>query len=331
MNLPTALPTTLPTTLPPFKSLHYAGALPGPRLIVTGAVHGNEVCGTQAIARLAAELDAGTLRIQHGALTLVPICNPLAYHLGQRQGQRNLNRALAPTATPREYEDQVANWLCPLLAQHDGLVDLHSFQSAGLPFVLLGPADNTGPLEPFALAAREEALVRCLGVGRAVDGWLSTYARGVQRRREQARGSAADTLDMNPRYGVGTTEFMRSQGGWALTLECGQHADPQAAQVGYQAIRNMLAHLGLTGEAAPPAVAQIEALSLHEVIDKAHADDAFARDWRSFDALLTGDLIGTRHDGTAVRAPHDGWIVFPNARAQARQEWFYLARASTRL
>jgi hypothetical protein len=31
-----------------------------------------------------------------------------------------------------------------------------------------------------------------------------------------------------------------------------------------------------------------------------------------------------------VHAPHDGWIVFPYAPAQARQEWFYLARASRR-
>jgi len=32
-----------------------------------------------------------------------------------------------------------------------------------------------------------------------------------------------------------------------------------------------------------------------------------------------------------VLAPGDGWLVFPNARAAARQEWFYLARASQRL
>ena len=30
-----------------FKSISYAGPRPGPRLIVTGAVHGNETCGTQ--------------------------------------------------------------------------------------------------------------------------------------------------------------------------------------------------------------------------------------------------------------------------------------------
>jgi len=327
----TSDPTPLPRPLPPFKSVRYAGPADGPRLIVTAAVHGNEVCGTHAIQRVMAELDAGTLAIAAGSVTFVPITNPKAYVLERRAGDRNLNRALQPTDTPREFEDLVANWLCPLLAAHDVLLDLHSFQSGGRAFVMVGPLDNAGPVEPFAHAAREEALVRCLGVDRAVDGWLSTYAAGVERRIAAARAEGrSGTLDLHPRYGVGTTEYMRSQGGWSLTLECGQHTDLQAREVAYRAIRNTLAHLGLVREPAPPVVAPIESLSLVEVIDKVHADDAFAREWKSFDALAAGELIGTRADGTAMHAPFDGRIVFPNAKAEARQEWYYLARPSTR-
>ena len=360
MAQPAPLPTPLPTLLHPFQSVSYHGLQAGTRLIVTGAVHGNETCGTTAIRRVMAEIDAGTLVIARGAVTFVPVCNPLAFHHGRRAGDRNLNRALAPTATPHEkqtpgrpksfsspsggqapqgggpggaleYEDHVANWLCPLLAAHDGLLDLHSFQSSGQPFVMVGPRNNTAALEPFDQAAQEEALVRVLGVQRAVDGWLSTYARGVARRQAtaQADGLAA-TLDQHPRYGVGTTEYMRAQGGWALTLECGQHDDPQSPEVAWRAIRHTLAHAGLTDEPPPPPAAAIEALSLHEVIDKQHADDRFARDWQSFDAVRAGTLIGTRANGQAVHAPGDGWLVFPNARAEARQEWFYLARASQR-
>lgn len=315
--------------LAPLKSVRYASAVAGPRLIVTGAVHGNEIAGPIAIRRVMAELDDGRLAIGAGSVTFVPVCNPLAYSLNRRAGDRNLNRALQPTDTPRDYEDHLANWLCPLLAAHEVLLDLHSFQSAGQAFVMVGPHDNAGPIEPFAHAAKEEALVRRLGVRRAVDGWLGTYADGVARRRAELGPDAAG-LELHPRYGVGTTEYMRSQGGWALTLECGQHADPQAPEVGYRAIRNTLAHLGLTGEPTPPAVAPIEALSLHTVIDKRHADDAFSRPWQSFDPLKAGDVIGTRADGEVMRAPHDGWIVFPNAKAEARHEWYYLARGTGR-
>ena len=48
----------------PFKSITYAGQRAGPRLIVLGAVHGNETCGTHAIERVARELDSGALRLQ---------------------------------------------------------------------------------------------------------------------------------------------------------------------------------------------------------------------------------------------------------------------------
>ena len=56
----------------------------------------------------------------------------------------------------------------------------------------------------------------------------------------------------------------------------------------------------------------------------------FAREWASFDRLSRGDLIGMRKDGTRVLAEEDGYIVFPNPLAQAGQEWFYLARTSSR-
>jgi predicted deacylase len=305
---------------------------PGPRLMITGAVHGNEVCGTLAIHRLMADLDRGDRVIARGQLTVVPVSNPLAYKLQRRAGDRNLNRALAPTETPHAFEDHVANWLCPLLARHDVLLDLHSFQASGQPFVMVGPHDNSGDLEPFARAAQEEALARVLGVRRVVDGWLDTYALGVARRRAAAlaAGEVAATLDLHPRYGVGTTETMRALGGWALTLECGQHADPHAPEVAYRAIVNTLAHLGLTDDAPPPPMPAIEALSLHAVIDKQHADDRFERGWQSFDAVRAGELIGTRASGEPVLAAGDGWLMFPNARAEARQEWFYLARASNR-
>ncbi|MBW8327891.1 MAG: succinylglutamate desuccinylase/aspartoacylase family protein [Thiobacillus sp.] len=310
-----------------FQSVSFAGLAPGARLIVLGAVHGNETCGTQAIRRVIAEIESGRLGIVAGSVTFVPVTNPLAYARHQRMGDRNLNRNLVPTETPAEFEDRIANWLCPLLAQHDALLDLHSFHTAGQPFVMLGPEDNTGTLEPFARSVEETALALSLGVHRFVDGWLDTYATGVARRL--AAGASSREADVH--YGVGTTEYMRAQGGIALTLECGQHDDPAAPEVAWRAIHNALAHLKLTDSPAPSPVNEREALRLYQVIDRAHADDRFSRGWSSFDHVHAGEVIGTRHDGTPVRADSEGYVVFPNPDALPGQEWFYLAKPSVRV
>ena len=59
---------------------------PGPRLLVLGAVHGNETCGSRAIERVLAEFDSGAIALQSGSVTFVPITNPLAYRNKQRMG-----------------------------------------------------------------------------------------------------------------------------------------------------------------------------------------------------------------------------------------------------
>ena len=306
---------------------------PGPRLIVLGAVHGNEVCGTRAIERVLHELDSGAVRLARGSVTFVPATNPLAYQRGQRMGERNLNRNLRPHGDPVDNEDRIANVLCPLLAEHDVLLDLHSFHSPGEPFAMIGPGDNTGTLEPFAHARAEEALALRLGPRRIVEGWLETYATGVKNRLQRTSANPSERAQMlstDPSYGVGTTEYMRSRGGYAITLECGQHADPQSPEVAYRAIRHTLAHLALVDEPAPPARSDYELLCLAEVTDRHHADDRFAREWSSYQALKAGDVIGQRADGTPLRAPDDGFIVFPNPNALPGNEWFYFARRSPR-
>jgi uncharacterized protein len=313
------------------RSHSILGLEPGPSLIVTGAVHGNETCGTRGIERVLGEIQRGELEILRGRVTLVPVCNPLAYKLGQRMGDRNLNRRLQPTAAPQDYEDRIANQLCPLLAAHDVLLDLHSFRGEGQPFVLCGPTNNSGSLEPFAHEAEEVALARHVGVGRVVEGWMTAYADGIARRK--ARAAAGDALAAaaieDPIYGIGTTEYMRSQGGYAVTLECGQHEDPGAPDVAWNAIRMTMGLLRLA-DVPLQAPQPMEALKLTTVIDRHAQGDQFIKPWCSFDPVGAGELLALRANGTEVRAPQSGYIVFPDVNAKPGHEWFYLAFASER-
>jgi predicted deacylase len=312
----------------------YAAPEPGPRLIVLGGVHGDETCGTAGIERAVAAFDGGQLRLLRGQLTMVPVANPLARRRGRREGERNLNRLFEPTApgqAPADYEARVTDLLCPLLDRHEVLLDLHSFQSEGEAFAMIGPRNNTGALEPFARAFEEGQLALHLRTPRVVEGWLDVYAAGVaQRTGAGAGGQPADPAALA--FGKGTNEYMRSRGGYGVTLECGQHEDPAAPRLAYEAILSALRLLGMIAPdpgAAPPP--KPELLRLVSVTDRLHAQDRFVRDWATFDPVAQGDLMARRADGSALRAERDGFIVFPNVEALAGAEWFYFAVRSERV
>jgi hypothetical protein len=129
---------------------------------------------------------------------------------------------------------------------------------------------------------------------------------------------------------VGTTEYMRSQGGYGVTLECGQHDDPDGPAVAHHAIHQTLALLGLTDAPLQAPTRPFECLTLAEVVDRHAAGDRFVKTWMSFDALAAGELIAVREDGSEVRAPQAGRIVFPDLNATPGHEWFYLAKVSSR-
>ena len=317
----------------PFQSISFTAVAPGKRILITGAVHGNELAGMHGIRRVIKEIESGALAIARGSVSFVPITNPMAYAMQRRIGDRNLNRNLQPTATPTEFEDHIANWLCPLMAAHEVLLDLHSFQAQGQAFVMVGPENNVGALEPTVHGDTERDWALRLGVNRAVDGWLGTYAAGVEARRARAEKTdptAGKRHDLDAKYGVGTTEYMRSTGGMALTLECGQHDDPNGPEIAYRAIRNTLALFALTDEPVPPLAEKSEGFRIAKVVDKFDSADTFSRAWQSFDPLKAGEVIGTRANGEVVTAPKAGCILFPNALATAHHEWFYFTEATTR-
>lgn len=291
----------------------WASLNPGPSLIVLGAVHGNEVCGAHALARAVGELLLGQIQLRRGRLTLVPVCNARAFVQHTREGERNLNRRFVPRAEPLDHEDRVTRQLAPLLAAHEALLDLHSFHTPGAPFAMVGPRNNSGPREPFARAAEEMALARATGAPNVIEGWLEIYDRAAR-----ARGEPLDD------EGIGTNEYLRSQGGYAVTLECGQHDDPAAIEVAHRALLGALRLLDMADVPAPEPFAG-RATRLKDVVLRESPGDELARPWRSFDAVQAGELIAVRGNGQPVVAPYDGCVLFPFPESEVGQELFYLA------
>jgi L,D-peptidoglycan transpeptidase YkuD (ErfK/YbiS/YcfS/YnhG family)/predicted deacylase len=307
----------------PIETVRFTGLDRGPKLIVVGAVHGNETCGPQAILRAIEDCRAGRLSIRRGEVTFLPVANMKAYRHGTREGDRNLNRDLREKTIPEDYEDRIGNRLCSLLREHDVLLDIHSFRGEGEPFIFAGPLDNTGPVEPFRHAAAEGTFAARLGTSIVIHGWLDAYGRFLTERERLGHANKAIS------EGVGTTEYMRFSGGYAVTLECGSHEDPQAAEVGYAAIVNALAHLRLIDAPSPKVTAETVIRVADIVLCEAEGD-RLEGTWRTGDAVSAGQVIARRANGELLTAPTDGFIIFPNYTAKPGDGLCYFGLPSTR-
>ena len=293
-----------------FHALH-----PGPRIIVTGAVHGDEPSGPRAIARLIADFRSGALTLARGTVTFVPVVNTLAWRQGTRKGERNLNRDLAEKPVPQNHEDHVANVLCPLLRAHDVLIDLHSFAAEGEPMVLVG-SQHPG-------SEAEAALALAMGLPLIVHGWLAAHHRALEMRGQLGLAEVPAAA-----AAIGTTEYMRFAGGYGVTVECGQHNAPLGAETGYQAVLRGLSQLGAVNTALPEPAATSRALEIVEPVLSQHTQDRLLRRFQAGERVEEGQIIGQRADGSQIVVPFDGAVIFASETAAQGTELCFLCRAA---
>lgn len=270
----------------------------GPHLLVLGAIHGNEKCGTEAISRLWAEMQAGILSLKSGTLTCVPICNPDAYAQDKRFVDANLNRVIRHHENPTAIEHHRANQIIQLITKADILLDLHSYSSGAKPFLFHDKED-----------APHAAFAEALDIPDWITGWNDAYAK-------QSQLNDGDTAS-----------YAHSLGKTAILVECGTHTDPAGGGVGYTTIRRALAHFGITEKPANlPQPRKPSAHRLHEIVSKA-ASGRLSRDWKHLDTVKAGEVIAFYDNGAQITAPADGVIVLPDPVAAIGHEWFYFAKA----
>ncbi|MFN0053912.1 MAG: succinylglutamate desuccinylase/aspartoacylase family protein [Planctomycetales bacterium] len=101
-----------------------AGGKPGPHLLITGGVHGDEFEPMAAIRRLIRELDPASLC---GTVTLVPVVNEPAFRRGQRTAEDGLDLArTCPGRADGSITEQIACALSDLIRTADYYIDLHT-------------------------------------------------------------------------------------------------------------------------------------------------------------------------------------------------------------
>lgn len=280
---------------------HYDSGHAGPHLLITGGIHGNEVCGPKAIEWFMQAFDHDLIKITSGRVTVIPICNPKAYAENTRQYERNLNRYFYPKTDAHYYEDYLQNALAPYFDAADILLDLHSYNAGGDPFIFVNRQDE-----------KEIAFASALGPHRFMCG----FSNGYEDKSEA----------------MGTREYIQSKGGYGVTIECGGHADPKSVDVAKAAILGGLNFLNMVriNDKLKPMIpnprpeTDIQWLQIVQTYRK-ECEGRF-HNLSQFQAVKKGDILITFENGKTVTAPFDSIIVFPKQDSEIGEEWLYLAK-----
>jgi predicted deacylase len=152
------------------------GAAAGPRVAVTGGIHGAEYVAIEAARRVGMSVDPAELR---GSLVVVPIANTTSYHnrsiYTSGLDNQNLNRVFPgnPEGTATE---QLAHWLFhTIMAPSDYYIDMHGGDmiEALVPFVL-APRAASAEVEKTSLA-----MARASGIARVIRGEVAGSTCGA--------------------------------------------------------------------------------------------------------------------------------------------------------
>lgn len=260
----------------------------GPRVLLLGGVHGDENPGPLGLAALAADLEAGKIKLFKGAVTIAARVNEEALRAGKHQLDENLNRIMGRTSPTRE--GRLAIKLGALIDAHDAVLDLHATQEPSRPFAFL---DDERP------ACRAWAEV--LGVDYLLTGWPALYAE---------KGTLT------------TTEYATSKGKLAITVEVCDNREPHGAALAKAIAHNALARLGVAAgglAVRPPRLLRLSA----DVRKK--GPGSYAKPWKGFDRVAKGEVLVRYDDGTEVSAAQDSFVIMPHAEAAVGEEWLYLA------
>lgn len=272
----------------------FGSARPGPHLMISAVVHGNELCGAHALDFLLAR----ELRPLCGTLTLA-FMNVEAFLSfdpeepgASRFLDEDFNRVwdLEVLEGDRDScELRRAREVRPAVDEADILLDIHSMQHDSEPLMLAGPLQ------------KGRALARAVSVPATV---VSDAGHAAGRRLRDYGGFADLASDRN-----------------ALLVECGQHWAAGVERVALEVALRCLLHLRMVeadfveaelGRGTPPPQRFVE---VTEAVTIESERFSFVRDFRGGEVIeRAGTLLG--YDGERpVRTPYaDCVLIMPSRR-----------------
>ncbi|MFT8655761.1 MAG: succinylglutamate desuccinylase/aspartoacylase family protein [Acetobacter papayae] len=279
---------------------HFESSLPGPHVVVTALIHGNEPSGAYALNML---LKKGP-KPRHGRLSLI-FLNPDAYArynpahpTRARYVEEDMNRLWRPELIHSQHDSlemRRVREVLPVIETADLLLDLHSMLWPGPPlFLHSGQERNHSMACHLAGRLSPTPLVIC-------DDGHQDGSRLIDYARFSAQGGQAR----------------------ACLLETGQHWSQSAAQTAVQAVRQFTAVTGTQGLSGadiqsgickkPP----IETATVTDCVQAHTATFAFVRPYASAEIIPTAGTVIALDGPDEIRTPYDNcMLVMPNFRVR---------------
>ena len=271
----------------------FEAAVPGPHVMITAVVHGNELCGAIALDHLFRE----NLRPARGKLTL-GFANVGAFHSfdpAQPRESRYLDEdfnRLWDVATLEGERDSAelrrAREIRPLVDQADFLLDIHSMQHATAPLMMAGPLP------------KGRTLARGVGIPETV---VSDAGHAAGRRMRDYLGFAEEASPRN-----------------ALLIECGQHWEAGSREVAIETAYRFLRHLeAIAPEVAEPYVSEPapdqKFIEVAEPVTIETDEFRFAKNYRGLEVIAkAGTVIGYDGDKEITTPFDDCVLIMPSRR-----------------
>lgn len=307
------------TSVPAFQDLprllgQFETGQPGPSVVISGGIHGNEPAGVHAALRVLDKLRRQELPLRGRFVALAG--NLAALQQDRRYVQQDLNRRWSRTVIEALLQKDPAADLCEEREQRELLehiqrhvegpgsepsvfVDLHSFSAPGPPFTVMGDTLRNRRIA-FALP-----IPVILGLEETIDGTL--------------------------------LEYLAEAGQIAMAVEGGQHQDPQTVDHHEAVIWLTLVAAGclLAAEVEDlpryRAVLQRATLRQPAVVEIRHRHDIAAEDgfrmrpgFANFDRVRSGQELADDHGGV-IRSPRSGLMLMPLYQ-ELGDDGFFIAR-----
>lgn len=255
---------------------------PWPTVLILWAVHWNEKAWTKAIQKVIKSIEQWTTCVAAWVIQFVPICNPLAYEKHKRYCDTNLNRTIWVAG---EYwvESLYKKEIELLIELADVVLDLHTNHYWDEPFLFLDRVTNTA----------EKEWAHILHV------WMYVYWR------------------KSLYYGMWwtTSEYAHTLWKLSLTVECGDHNSPYAAQRWVLYIMQTLHYFGLLSLSSQMSIIIKNTNAKHVMIKKI-----------IFSSLQSEYVLShdKKHWDTVIYDRKQRLLLLPNHNALPWDEWLYL-------